>query len=225
MQNGCGLVIGNLGNPGFCEKVTSGVHRLLFVPKDDVESLNAVIATAPEGMEDYVVIGSTAMVQKLVTLQSGCEFAEMYASKDLGELKYAVQGSVVGNRSLHATLEVYHPVFRKKVLAFLGLAANLEFLLLVQLENGTWHLLGDLERGATVADGAEAASGKANTDSNGATLQFEWDCRFPQVIFEGWSPSNATYGVEMFRIAYLLADEDGYVLTDENNVPMEIPVL
>ena len=225
MQTDCNLTISDLQTPAFCERVTSGVRRLLFVPRGDIEAINAVIASQPEGFEDYVTVGSSAMVQKAVTLHSGCEFAEIYASRGLGELKYTVQGSAAGNRSTHATIEIHHPGFRRRVLAFLAIAANMEFVLLVQLENGLWHLLGDTDRGATIADSAEATSGKAMTDQNGATLVFEYDCPMPRIMFDDWQPENETYGVEMYRMAYLLADENDYVLTDENDVPIEIPVL
>ena len=68
-------------------------------------------------------------------------------------------------------------------------------------------------------------NGKATGDQNGTTMTFEYDCRLPRVMFEEWYPENETYGVEMYRMAYLLADENYYVLTDENDVPLEIPVL
>lgn len=225
MQNNCSLTIADLGTPKFCENRKSGVHRLLFVPKMDVEAINATIASQPESFEEYVVVGSEAMTEKAVTLKSGCEFAEIYNQRNLGELKYTTQGTANGNRSFHVSLEVFHPGFRRKVLAFLGIAANLEFVLLAKLENGEWHLLGDLDRGAIISDGAEATSGKAATDQNGATLQFEYDCPMPRVMFSGWYPENPVYGVEMFRIAWLLADENNVVLTDENDLPLEIPCL
>lgn len=225
MQNNCSLTIADLGTPKFCENRKGGVHRLLFVPKMDVEAINATIASQPESFEDYVVVGSEAMTEKAVTLKSGCEFAEIYNQRNLGELKVTVQGTTNGNRSFHVSLEVFHPGFRRKVLAFLGIAANLEFVLLAKLENGEWHMLGDLDRGAIISDGAEATSGKAATDQNGATLQFEYDCPMPRVMFSGWYPEHPVYGVEMFRIAWLLADENDVVLTDENDLPLEIPCL
>lgn len=225
MQNSCNLTISGLNTPGWCERVTSGVRRLLYVPKDDIEAINAVIASQPEEFDEYVVIGNDAMVLRVITLKSGCEFAEIFASRNLGELKYTVQGSMVGNRSFHATIEIHHPGFKRRVLAFMGIASNLEFVLLVQLENGDWHLLGDTDRGAAIADNTEASSGKASTDQNGATLVFEYDAPMPRIMFSGWFPEHPVYGVEMYRMAYLLADENDYVLTDENDVPIEIPVL
>lgn len=225
MATNCNLLISDLRTPGRCERVTSGVRRLIYVPKDDVDAINAVVTSSPQEFEEYVEIGSTAMTQKLLTLKSGCECAEIYASKNLGELKYTTQGGNRGNRSLHVSIEVHHPGFRKKMLAFLGIAANMEFVLMVQLANGQWHLIGDMDRGAQLSDGAEATSGKASTDQNGATMTFEWDTVIPRVMFDEWRPEDETYGVEMYRIAYLLADEDYVVLGDEDYVPLEIPVL
>ena len=196
---------------------------LLFVPLDNVEAINAVITDTPDAPDDYVIVGSSAMTTKIITLQSGCEFAEIYASRDLGELKYITQGTR-DNRSFHATLEVHHPGFRRKLLGFLGVAVNLEFIVLIQLANGNWHLLGDTDRGAEISDGVESTSGKLTTDINGATITFEYDCPLPRIMFDGWSPENATYGIEMFRIGNLLADENSTVLTDENNVPIEITI-
>lgn len=224
MSTPCNLKISELSLPDFCEKVTSGVRRLLFIPKDDIEAINAVIAAEPEEFEDFVVVGSPTMEQRAITVKSGCEFAEIFSQRDLGELKYAVQGSAAGNRSFHATIEVHHPGFRRKMLAFLAIAANLEFVMLVQLSNGEWHMLGDVDRGATLADGVEATSGKTASDPNGATMVFEYDCPLPRIMFSGWSPDDETFGVEMFRVAWLLADENGVVLTDENDLPIEITV-
>lgn len=224
MEDTCTLSISNLETPGFCDRMTSGVRRLLFVPKDDIEAINAVAASQPEEFEDYVVVGSPAMEQKAITLKSGCEFGEIFLSKNLGELKYSVQGTTTCNRSLHATLEIHHPSSKRQILGFVGIAANLEFVLLAQLENNDWHILGDLDRGASLADGAEVTSGKAAGDQNGANLTFEYDCQMQRIMFDGWSPDDEVFGVEMYRIAWLLADEDGAIITDENDVPIEIDV-
>ena len=224
MVENCSINIGDLRTPGFCENVTSGVRRMLYVPKMDIEAINAVIPEHPTELADYVEVGSPAMTQRAITLNPGCEFAEIYASKDMGELKYTAQGPA-NNRTFHVTIAIHHPGFRRKALAFFAIAANLEFVLLVQKTSGEWHLLGDLYRGATLADGAEATSGKTSADMNGVDFQFEYDCQLPRIMFEGWSPNDEVYGVEMFRTAWLLADENGDVLVDENDVPIEIPVL
>ena len=52
MQESCNLTIASLSTPKFCDNVKSGVHRLLFVPKMDVEAINAAIASLPESFEE-----------------------------------------------------------------------------------------------------------------------------------------------------------------------------
>ena len=224
MATSCKLNIEHLTRPQLCDDRRSGVRRLLLVPTVDVAAFNAVIAAHPAAFEDYVTVGSAAMTEKAVELKPGCEFIEVAATRDLGELKYTVQGNRLGQRSLHTTLEIHHAGFRRKLPGFFSIAANLEWVLLVQTASGEWHLVGDPDRGAVLTDGAEATSGKAATDDNGATITFEADTVWPRILFAGWSPDNDTYGVEMCHEAVLLASDvvAGEVIGDENGIPLEI---
>ena len=197
----CTLTIESLANTEFCQNNMSGVKTMYFIPKNDVTAINAVLAASKTTFTDYVQIGSTAMEGKAFTAATGKGFAKLYCGKDLGELKYTVQGSAVGSRSLKAQLEVFHPNMKKKLLGFLGTMINQELILVVVLNNGEIHLLGDLERGAEIADGVEATSGKAVTDQNGATLQFEWDTPMPQIFYPEWSPEDSTNGLPMISAA------------------------
>lgn len=196
-MSNCSLSIESLANDEFCQNNMSGVKTMYFIPKSDVNSINAVLANTKQNFADYVEIGSSAMVGKAFTVISGKGFAKLYSAKDLGELKYAVQGAGVGSRSMKATLEVFHPNFKRKILGFLGTMINQELIIVVVLNNGDKHLLGDLERGAQIADGVEATSGKAVTDQNGATLQFEWDTPMPQIFYAAWNPEDATNGLPL----------------------------
>lgn len=193
----CTLSIESLANAEFCQNNMSGVKTMYFIPKNDVTAINAVLAAQKTTFTDYVEIGSASMEGKAFTVATGKGFAKLYCTKDLGELKYAVQGSGVGSRSMKATLEVFHPSFKRKILGFLGTMINQDLILVVVLNNGEIHLLGDLERGAEIADGVEATSGKAVTDQNGATLQFEWDTPMPQVFYAAWSPEDSTNGLPL----------------------------
>lgn len=193
----CTLTIESLANTEFCQNNMSGVKTMYFIPKNDVTAINAVLAASKTTFTDYVQIGSTAMEGKAFTAATGKGFAKLYCGKDLGELKYTVQGSAVGSRSLKAHLEVFHPNMKKKLLGFLGTMINQELILVVVLSNGEIHLLGDLERGAEIADGVEATSGKAVTDQNGATLQFEWDTPMPQIFYPEWQPEDTTNGLPL----------------------------
>ena len=201
MANNCNLTIESLANSDFCQNNMSGVKTLYFIPKNDVTAINAVLAATKTTFADYVQIGSAAMEGKAFTVATGKGFAKLYCAKDLGELKYTVQGAAVGSRSLKAHLEVFHPNMKKKLLGFLGTMINQELILVVVQNNGEIHLLGDLERGAEIADGVEATSGKAVTDQNGATLQFEWDTPMAQVFFSEWNPEDATNGLPIIGTA------------------------
>ena len=200
-NNNCPLTIESLANSDFCQNNMSGVKTMYFIPKNDVTAINAVLAAIKTTFTDYVQIGSSAMEGKAFTVATGKGFAKLYCAKDLGELKYTVQGASVGSRSLKAHLEVFHPNMKKKLLGFLGTMINQELILVVIQNNGEIHLLGDLERGAEIADGVEATSGKAVTDQNGATLQFEWDTPMPQVFYPEWKPEDATNGLPLIGSA------------------------
>lgn len=200
-MSNCSLSIESLANDEFCQNNMSGVKTMYFIPKKDVNAINAVLATTKTTFTDYVEIGSSAMEGKAFTCATGKGFAKLYCTKDLGELKYAVQGTGVGSRSMKATLEVFHPNFKRKILGFLGTMINQELIIVAVLNNGDKHLLGDLERGAQIADGVEATSGKAVTDQNGATLQFEWDTPMPQIFYEDWNPEDSTNGLPLMAAA------------------------
>lgn len=217
----CSLQIETLRAPAPCDDVRAGVRRLLLVPTDDIETINATPAAMPQTFGGHVTIGTPAMTDLAVTLQSGAEFVEIYCQRNLGELKYTITGSGE-NRAVRATLEVVHPGMRKRLMGFLALFSNREVLLLCQLANGDWHMIGDRDRGAALADGTEATSGRTPGDQNGATMMWEWFTRRPQIMFDGWSPDNAVYGVEMFRNAWLLTAEDGRVVAAENGKMIEI---
>lgn len=197
----CILSIESLANDEFCQNNMSGVKALYYIPKNDVTAINAVLSQTKTSFTEYVEIGSTAMAGQAFTCATGKGFAKLYCSKDLGELKYTVQGSGVGSRSMKAHLEVFHPNFKRKILGFLGTMINQELIIVAVMNNGDKHLLGDMERGAQIADGVEATSGKAVTDQNGATLQFEWDTPMPQIFYPEWSPEDANNGLPMVPVA------------------------
>ena len=208
----CDFEIETIDQPEGCENNMSGVYRLLFIPRRHVESINAQPSAQAATYTEHTTIGSPAMVSKAITVKAGKEFGELYCAEELGELKYTIQGQR-GFGSLLATLDVYHPGFRKKILGFLGTGMNDEFIILAMMMNNEWHLLGNTRRGARMNDSTYATSGKAVSDPNGAQIIFEWTCRMPQIFFQGWSPDNPTYGVEMFRIAHVLGTTDGRAIT------------
>lgn len=201
-----------------------GVQRLLFIPRKDVERINAVAANVPTTYGERVIIGSPLMEQKAITVKSGKEFAEIFCADELGELVYTPQGQH-GSRSLKAELEIFHPGFKKQLLGYMSVAMNREYILVVGLSNGEWHLLGDIRRGTRMADNSKATSGKAVTDGNGGELHFEYSCQAPRVFFAGWEPEDETYGIERYRLARVLGTEDGFAITTEDGYLIEIEPL
>ncbi len=161
------------------------------------------------------------MVQNAITVKSGKEFAEMYCADGLGELVYTPQGQH-GSRSFKAELEIFHPGFKKQLLGCMAVAMNREYILVVGLSNGEWHLLGDTRRGARMTDNTKATSGKAVTDANGGELHFEYSCQHPRVFFVGWNPEDEAYGIERWRLARVLGTEDGYAISTEDGYLIEI---
>lgn len=200
-NNNCTLSVESLANSDFCQNNMSGVKTMYYIPKSDVTAINAVLAEIKTSFTDHVQIGSSAMEGKAFTVKTGKGFAKIYCTKDMGELKYTVQGAAVGSRSLKAHLEVFHPNMKKKLLGFLGTMINQELILIVIQNNGEIHLLGDLERGAEIADGVEATSGKEVTSQNGANLIFEWDTPMPQVFYPEWRPEDSTHGLPLIGAA------------------------
>lgn len=217
----CRIKTSDIDAPAPCENNLPGVQRLFFTPREDIESINALAAARPESYGDRVIIGSPALAQRAITVKSGKEFGEIYCAEELGELVYTPQGQK-GSRSFKAELEIFHPGFKKEILGFLAAHNNQELVLVVQLVNGDWHLVGDSRRGASLTDSTRATSGKACTDANGAECHFECSTQAPRVFYNGWDPEDEAVGIERFRIAYVLATEDGYAITTEDGYMIEI---
>lgn len=217
----CNVKVENIGAPAVCENNMPGVQRLLFIPRKDAESINALLAAEPDSYGERVVIGSAALGERAISVKSGKEFGEIYCADQLGELVYTPQGQK-GSRSLKAELEVYHPGFKKTMLGFLASGINTEFVLVVQLTNDDWHLIGDTRRGAVLTDSTKATSGKAYTDANGAECHFECSTQAPRVFYAGWDPDDPTVGIERWRLAKVLGTEEGVAITTEDGRLIEV---
>ena len=212
----CSIRIQDIGQPSPCEDMRSGVRRLLYIPVEHTERIAALRAANAETFEEYIEIGSTAMTEQAVRVKEGCEFGSLRLYEGMGELKYSLVGQH-GTRCFLAHLEVKNPVFRRQMLGFMAALSNTELYIFCELENGEWHLLGNSGRGCRLADGTEGTSGKAITDEAGCQLVFEIYTPLPKMMFEGWQPEHPVYGVEMYRVAYLLSDEAmEYVITTED---------
>lgn len=195
MSHDCNISIENLGRPCPCGNNMSGVNTVYVTLKDHVSAINATNPEIIQTFADKVTIGSSAMTKKAIETKTAKGFVSIFSAKDLGELKYTPQGSIIGCKSMKANLEIFHPGFKRKLLGFSSTAMNEELIIIVKLNNGEYHLLGDIDRGAELADGSETTSGKATTDNNGATLMFSYDTPAPQIFYEGWNPNDETTGI------------------------------
>lgn len=194
-MSNCQISLESLGRPNPCDNNMSGVNAIFLTLKKDIVKINAKAAEVINTMTDRVTIGNASMAKKAIESKEGKGFISIFSAKDMGELKYATQGSVSGCKSQKASLEIYHPGFKKKLLGFISTAMNEEMIIVVRLNNDEYHLLGTEYRGVEIADGTEATSGKAVTDNNGATLTFEYDTPVPQIFYDGWNPTDETTGI------------------------------
>lgn len=149
-----------------CENLTSGVKRLIVFQTKDVQQWPTK-TTSVQAMEDYVNMNGD------IIMKSGRRGVKVYSKTDVGVLTYAIQGEE-GGKSQRASLKIYSPGFKAKLLGFMAAVQNADICILALMNNGDWHLLGDKDRGAVLSEG-EATSGDASTSANGGDLTFTYD--------------------------------------------------
>lgn len=169
----CSLELEDLNKGANCGNNMSGTKNIYFALKEEVADIPA-LPTTRNAFEDFAELDGD------IEMATGKTFHHIYCSRDMGELKYATQGTF-GGRSLRASLEIFHPGLKAKLLGMIAATMNSELVILVRLNNGDIHVLGDNDRGAEMDDGVEATSGKAITDNNGATLKFVYDTPTAQI--------------------------------------------
>jgi hypothetical protein len=169
----CSLEMEDLNMAANCANNMSGVKNIYVTLKSGVATFPKLPAVR-EHYEDFAVLEGN------ITMKNNKKFYHIYSSRDLGELKYTLQGPT-GARSLKANLEIYHPGFKSKLLGMVSSTMNNELVILARLNNGDIHMLGDKDRGVEYGDSAELSSGKAVTDNNGGTLNFVYDTPTAQI--------------------------------------------
>jgi hypothetical protein len=176
----CNLELEDLNKAGACENRASGVKTLYIALHDDVDLLPTLPNTRTH-FEDFAVLSEGGDgPNHLIKMKAGKRMFKFATTKDLGELKYTVQGTS-GGKSFNANLEVVHAGMKEKILGFMASVMNRELILLAKLNNGDVHMLGDKDRGAEFGDTAEVTSGKAVSDQNGATINFTYDTPTAQI--------------------------------------------
>jgi hypothetical protein len=196
MATRCQIQAENIAESDSCSSNMSGVTAIYYVPKAAVTAINVERPDTITCYADRVVIGDNSLAALAIEVETGACFGKMICEEDMGELVYTPQGQH-GSRSFKAELEVFHSGFKKQLLGFVAAHNNQECLLVVVMNNGEIHLLGDKLRGARLADSTKSTSGKAVTDPNGAECHFEWNTPAPQVFYDGWDPEDQRTGLPL----------------------------
>lgn len=195
MPNCDNITMNGLNRPKPCANNMSGVKTMFACPVDDIVAINAVAAAEPTTLEEFVTIGSSTLSTKAITCKDGKGFVRIYCADNMGELKYIQQGTLTGCRSWKGSLELFHPGFKRGAIGFMAYINNKELVLVALMNNGEYHLLGDKERGAKLADGNEMSSGKTSEDNNGVNPVLEYNTPVPQIFWDGFDPYNETNGL------------------------------
>lgn len=209
MARTCNITLQGLNQLDACGNNLSGVRALWVANKNDVEAINAVLASTVTDFATMVTLDTSGLTtDHAIACVEGKGFAGIYCADDMGELKYATQGTITGCKSLKATLDIYHPGFKRVALGALAYFNNQEAIIVVKLNNGEIHLLGDLDRGAKLQDGMEGTSGKASEDDNGVNFIWEYNCPAPRIFSEDWDPKDATIGLPIVTATTVTDDDD-----------------
>lgn len=196
MARTCNINLQGLNQLDACRNNLSGVRALWVAAQKDVETINAVLAETVTDLAAMVTLDTSGLTDKhAIECKTGKGFVGIYCADDMGELKYATQGTITGCKSLKATLDIYHPGFKRVALGALAYFNNQETVIVVKLNNGEIHLLGDQDRGAKLQDGMEGTSGKASEDDNGVNFIWEYNCPAPRIFDEDWDPKDTTTGL------------------------------
>lgn len=196
-----------LDQPNACRNNRSGVKTIYVCPMADVTAINAVPNQNPTNPAEFVTIGSANLGAQAIECKEGKGFVKIFCANNMGELKYASQGDIIGCRSQLAQLDIFHPGFSREALGFLHYANNCPMVIVAKLNNGEYHLLGDQDEGAIIASGNEATSGKDKGDNNGINPVWEIGCGAASIFWEGFDPTDATTGIPIIEEVEVESDD------------------
>lgn len=189
----CQYAAENLGTSTACGGKMSGVSHLYYVPRNKVASINWALPASATSLEDIVTLAKTTggTAVNAIDLASSTKWSKLEFRQGHAELTYTVQGEK-GGHSVMAKLSIERNGFTKKPLGFYTAALNEEYVMIAALNNGEYHLLGDMQHGMEMADDGSATSGKATTDANLINFNFEWQTNFPMVFGDSFDPEAGT---------------------------------
>lgn len=206
-----------------CDNNESGVKTAYFCPVKDILAINATHIPNPTSLDDFVTIGSSTLTRQAITCKPGKGFVKVYSADEMGELKYAQQGDIPGCRSWKGSLELFHPGFKRTAIGFMAYINNQDVVVVAKLNNGQYHLLGDIDRGAKLASGNEMTSGKEATSNNGINPVLEYNLGRQQIFWDGFDPNDPTTGIPILGATNADTGNDDSGNDDTgNNDPEEV---
>ena len=215
------ITLNGLDQTNPCDNNQSGVKTAYICPVKDILAINAVHPSAPTSPDEFVTIGSSTLSRQAITCKPGKGFVKIYSADDMGELKYTQQGTILGCRSWKGALELYHPGFKRTAIGLMAIINNQEVVVVAKLNNGEYHLLGDTDRGAKLAEGNEMTSGKAATDNNGINPVLEYNCGRQQIFWDGFDPNDSTTGIPILGATNADSGNDDSGNDDSGNADPE----
>ena len=201
MARTCNYTAENLKLSAECGGKMSGVGTIYFVPRDKVTAINWSLPAAPASYEEFVVMEAITggSPNHAIELTTGSKFSKMEIRLGMANLDYTVQGEV-GSQSYRAALTIDRGGFKKNALGLHQMLLNNDVLIVAKLNNGDFHLLGDMDHGCELDTNSTGTTGKAVTDASTLTFSFVWDTNSPQIFGDQFDAEKGT-GINGLDIA------------------------
>ena len=187
----CNPLAENLKLSAECGGKMSGVGVIYFVPRDKVTRINWELPVAPASYEEWVTMEAATggTPTHAIELSTGAKFSKLEIRLGMANLDYTVQGEA-GGQSWHAALTIDRNGFKRNTLGLQSMLLNNDVLIVAKMNNGDYHLLGDMYHGCEYDTNTAAVSGKAVTDASTNTFSFVWDANCPQIFGDQFDPEN-----------------------------------
>lgn len=160
-----------------CGNVAGIVPELIYGYHEDVLTWPTEPAPTVVGevTTPLTMAAAGALVGDLI-MKTGTKAFKMEFTDDAGQFAITTVGEKDGI-SVEETLDIVKAKIQKTILGFQNAAANRKMFFIVQDENGTYYLMGNKKRGASMVSGGDGAkTGSTSSDRNQVSLQFKYKC-------------------------------------------------
>lgn len=159
----------NLGNDG---NMAGIVPSLIYGYWEDV----AAWPDEPTGETTALELAAAGTLTGDVVMKSATKAYKLDFTEDVGNFKMAVAGELDG-KYWNYELAIIKAKIQKTILGFANAAVSRKMFFIVQDENGTYYLMGNKRRGASLSGGDGATTGTGGNDRNQIGLNFEFRTR------------------------------------------------